>query len=209
MIAALRRLIEAMKKRTQAPIMLANVAEAWLEQGVTESAGSNAGPDVSWFIHDGGGNPTNTPPWCAYFVSSCCRQVERTGADIAYVMTGRAVSHWMKAPESRRIDAADIWTCPEPRGTIFVRTRLSKPASEADKVRAGQSRQGHTGIVTAVDSESTPRTITCVAGNSSGYGHSRVSGGGAVAMEVISEGDAAWNRLVGFVRVTGHGEEEA
>jgi len=111
----------------------------------------------------------------------------------------------MKAPESRRVAIDDIWTYRESRGLIFVRTRLSKPASEADKVRAGQSRQGHTGIVTAVDAEA--RTITCVAGNSSGYGHSPVSGGGAVATEVITEGDAAWDRLVGFVRVTGPTEE--
>jgi hypothetical protein len=76
---------------------------------------------------------------------------------------------------------------------------MSKPETERQKVLDGINRQGHTGIVVAVDKDA--RTVTCVAGNSSGYGHSRVAGGGAVAKEVMTEGDEAWKRLVGFVRV--------
>tara|TARA_R100000808_G_scaffold24607_1_gene57151 strand:- start:4050 stop:4391 length:342 start_codon:yes stop_codon:yes gene_type:complete len=111
----------------------------------------------------------------------------------------------MKAPPERRVQRDDIWSDPNARGLIFCRTRLSKPVTDRQKVLDGISRQGHTGIVVEVDPEA--RTITCVAGNSSGYGHSRVAGGGAVAKEVIQEGDEAWLRLVGFVRVTSHTEE--
>ena len=199
MITFMSDFIRAIRSRIRPHDALASVAEAWLEQGATESQGSNAGPDVSWFIHDGGGRPKTKPPWCAYFVSSCCRQVARAGFDISYVRTGRAVSHWLKAPEERRIAREDIWAMPNPRGLIFVRTRLSKSPSERDKVLDGMNRQGHTGIVVSVDKVAS--TVTCVAGNSSGYGHSRVSGGGAVAMEVMQEGDEAWERLVGFAQV--------
>tara|TARA_R100000664_G_C2744167_1_gene132218 strand:- start:749 stop:1366 length:618 start_codon:yes stop_codon:yes gene_type:complete len=179
---------------------LVNLAESWLEQGVRETEGSNAGPDVSWLIHDGGGTPSKRPPWCAYFVSSCCRQVERCGYGVEYVTTGRAVSHWQKASEGARILPDDVWN-EDPRGLVMVRTRLSKPVGEAEKARSGISRQGHTGLVVALDLESTPRKVVMVSGNSSGHGHSRVSGSGAVAREVITEGDDAWDRLVGFVRV--------
>ena len=205
MIEIMSQLIKAICSRIRPHDALASVAEAWLEQGATESQGSNAGPDVSWFIHDGGGRPRSAPPWCAYFVSSCCRQVARAGFTIEYTRTGRAVGHWMKAPPERRVQRDDIWSDPNARGLIFCRTRLSKPATDRQKVLDGISRQGHTGIVVEVDPEA--RTITCVAGNSSGYGHSRVAGGGAVAKEVIQEGDEAWLRLVGFVRVTSHTEE--
>ena len=199
MITIMQHLIKSIRSRIRPNEALASVAEAWLKQGATESEGSNAGPDVSWFIHDGGGRPSKRPPWCAYFVSSCCRQVARAGFAIEYVRTGRAVSHWIKAPDERHVSRDDVWDVPNPRGLIFVRTRMSKPETERQKVLDGINRQGHTGIVVAVDKDA--RTVTCVAGNSSGYGHSRVAGGGAVAKEVMTEGDEAWKRLVGFVRV--------
>jgi len=179
---------------------LVNLAESWLAQGVHETEGSNAGPDVSWLIHDGGGNPDSRPPWCAYFVSSCCRQIERCGHDIEYTRTGRAVSHWHKAGDDARILPDDVWS-EDPRGLVMIRTRLSKPASDADKARGGMKRQGHTGLVVGFDLESSPRAVLLISGNSSGHGHSRVSGGGAVAREAITEGGDAWARLVGFVRV--------
>ena len=207
MFASFQDLIRAIRSRIRPNDALAAVAEAWLEQGATESEGSNAGPDVSWFIHDGGGRPASRPPWCAYFVSSCCRQVARAGFPIEYVRTGRAVSHWLNAPEDRRVPRDDVWAHPDPRGLIFVRTRLSKPVSERDKVLSKRNRQGHTGIVINVDTEA--RSITCIAGNSSGHGHSRISGGGAVAQEVVREGDDAWERLVGFVTVTPQPKVEA
>jgi len=206
-ITIMQHLIKSIRSRLRPNDALASVAEAWLEQGATESKGSNAGPDVSWFIHDGGGNPAKRPPWCAYFVSSCCRQVARAGFGIEYVRTGRAVSHWLKAPPERRVNRDDIWDLPNPRGLIFVRTRMSKPEGERQKVLDGTSRQGHTGIVVGIGKDA--RTVTCVAGNSSGFGHSRVSGGGAVAKEVMTEGDEAWKRLVGFALVIPQQKDEA
>ena len=207
MITLMQDFILAIRSRLRPHDALATVAEAWLEQGATESEGSNAGPDVSWLIHDGGGRPSKRPPWCAYFVSSCCRQVARAGFAIEYVRTGRAVSHWLKAPPERRVNRDDIWDLPNPRGLIFVRTRMSKPEGERQKVLDGISRQGHTGIVVDIDKDA--RTVTCVAGNSSGFGHSRVSGGGAVAKEVMTEGDEAWKRLVGFALVIPQQKDEA
>ena len=207
MITLMQDFILAIRSRVRPQDALASVAEAWLEQGATESEGSNAGPDVSWFIHDGGGRPSKRPPWCAYFVSSCCRQVARAGHAVEYVRTGRAVSHWIKAPPERQVSRDDIWDEPAYRGLIFVRTRMSKPETDRQKVLDGINRQGHTGIVVDIDPEA--RTVTCGAGKSSGYGHSRVRGGGAVAREVITEGDEAWKRLVGFVRVTPQPGEEA
>jgi hypothetical protein len=88
-----------------------------------------------------------------------------------------------------------------------VRTRMSKPEGERQKVLDGISRQGHTGIVVDIDKDA--RTVTCVAGNSSGFGHSRVAGGGAVAKEVMTEGDEAWKRLVGFALVIPQQKDEA
>ena len=201
MIKTFRDLLLAISARPSPQRALASVAEAWLEEGVREHR-NNAGPDVSWFIHDGGGTPSKSPPWCAYFVSSCCRQVERCGFNVDYTRTGRAVSHWLKAPASRRVARDDIWKVAYPEGLIFVRTRLSKPESDRSKVLSDMPRQGHCGVVVGVDRTSSPRSLTLVAGNSSGYGHDRVTGGGAVAKEVVREGDSAWKRLVGFVRIT-------
>ena len=153
---------------------LTNLAESWLEQGARER-GSNRGPDVSWFIHDGGGRPSKAPPWCAYFVSSLCRQLERCGFEIDAPKTGRAVNFWLKTDDDQHIDRDHIWNV-EPDGLVFVRTRLSKPDKERGKVLRGMSRQGHVGVVTHVDVDL--KEVHCVAGNSSGFGHSRVRGGG-------------------------------
>ena len=189
---------EMWSERRSAGESLVALANSWLEQGAYETEGQNAGPDVSWLIHDGGGSPSKRPPWCAYFVTSLCRQAARAGHDVAYTPTGRAVSHWMKSEPSRRVSRDEIWS-EDPRGLIFVRTRLSKPIGEVAKVHRDISRQGHCGIVTEIDAVT--RTITCVAGNSTGWGHSDRAGSGRVAREVITEGDAAWQRLVGFIRV--------
>jgi len=175
------------------------VAESWLAQGVRETGGSNKGPDVSWIIHDGGGSPKRRPPWCAYFVSSCVRTVARVLGPLPYMpRTGRAVSVYQKAPADRQIAPDDIWE-QSPEGLLFVRTRLSKPETDAAKARRGMSRQGHTGVVISIDPDA--REVHLISGNSSGFGHSHVGGSGAVARETIREGDKAWARLVGFVRV--------
>ena len=131
-------------------------------------------------------------------MSSLCRQLERCGFDLDAPKTGRAVNFWLKTDDHQHVDRDHIWS-EKPDGLVFVRTRLSKSERERDKVLNGMSRQGHTGIVTYIDT--TAREIHCVAGNSSGFGHSRVRGGGQVAREIIREGDDAWARLVGFVRV--------
>jgi len=125
------------------------------------------------------------------------------GLDLHEVRTGRAVNHWLKADECRRIARDDIWDFPNPRGLIYVRTRTSKPINDANKVRRGISRTGHVGIVTGVTGE----TITVCAGNSSGAGHS--SGSGSVCIEVIEKGGRAWDRIVGFVSVVDLPSEEA
>lgn len=184
---------------------LINIATAWLDQGVREH-GSNRGRDVSWLVHDGGGNPESAPPWCAFFVSSVCRQVARAfgpGA-VRYTPSGRAVSHWLNADLADRIDGQSAISV-DRRGLLFVRTRLSRPASDRDRVLAGQRTQGHVGVVVdIVEATATePAKIVAIAGNSSGSGHSRVHGSGAVAKEVIrmSDDDPAFQRLVGLVRV--------
>mgnify|MGYP005823210553 CR=1 FL=1 len=177
---------------------LVHIAEAWLEQGIRETEGSNAGPDVSWLIHDGGGTPDKRPPWCAYFVASCCRQLARAGFHVEYTRTGRAVSHWQKASTARQLLPLEVWQ-QDARGLVMVRTRLSEDVTDVERARKGKRRMGHVGIVTEINTEK--RTVSLVAGNSSGYGHERISGSGAVARETVTEGDPAWSRIVGFVRV--------
>lgn len=186
------------RERMSAGQAIVNLAESWLAQGVAEVGGQNAGPDVSWLIHDGGGSAKSRPPWCAYFVSSVCRQAERAGFSVDYTSTGRAVSHWLKSDPSRRYMPSAIWGM-DPRGLVFIRTRLSNPVGHVDRVLGGGSAQGHVGVVVSVDPVA--RTVDCVAGNSSGWGHSARGGSGAVMRERMTEGDRAWQRLVGFVRV--------
>lgn len=169
---------------------LATYAESWL--GVKEKT-SNRGPEVDFFVRMAGGRPESKPPWCAYFVTFCCDALRRMGLELHEVRTGRAVTHWMGADESRRIARDDIWDYPDPRGLICVRTRTSKPAGDADKVRNGISRQGHVGIVVSRNINS----LTMVAANSSSAGHS--AGSGAVCRETIIKGGSAYDRIVGFV----------
>jgi len=182
------------------PEALASYAESWL--GVKEKT-QNRGPEVDFFVRIAGGRPTAKPPWCAYFVTFCCDALRRMGLELHEVVTGRAVSHWLKAPENRRVARDDIWEHPSPRGLIYVRTRTSKAALNADKVRRGISRQGHVGIILSVDTEE--GVIIGVAGNSSSAGHA--AGGGAVCEEVIRKGDRAWERVVGFISVVDPPEE--
>ena len=179
---------------------LASYAESWLG---SKEVTSNRGPEVDFFVRVAGGNPVRRPPWCAYFVTFCCDALRRTGLELHPVRTGRAVSHWLKADEGRRIARDDIWDHPNPRGLIYVRTRTSKPINEANKVRRGISRTGHVGIVVSVDGD----TITGVAGNSSGAGHS--AGSGAVCEEVIEKGGRSWDRIVGFISVVDLPTDEA
>lgn len=174
------------------PDALASYAESWLEVKETTQ---NRGPEVDFFVRIAGGRPDSEPPWCAYFVTFCCDALRRMGLDLHRVRTGRAVNHWLKADESRRVSRDDIWSVEDPRGLIYIRTRTSKPATDADKVRRGISRTGHVGIVVSVDGD----TITGVAGNSSGAGHS--AGSGSVCHETIKKGDRAYERIVGFVSV--------
>jgi hypothetical protein len=181
------------------PEALANYAESWL--GAKEAT-SNRGPEVDFFVRVAGGRPAARPPWCASFVTFCCDMLRRLGLELHSVRTGRAVNHWLKADESRRIARDAIWDIEHPRGLIYVRTRTSKPINDANKVRRGISRTGHVGIVVSVDGD----TITGVAGNSSGAGHS--SGSGAVCHETIKKGDRAYDRIVGFVSVVDIPTEE-
>ena len=182
------------------PDALASYAHSWL--GVKEKT-TNRGPEVDFFVRTAGGRPESKPPWCAYFVTFCCDALRRMGFDVHDVRTGRAVSHWLKADELRRVERDAIWDHPSPRGLIYVRTRTSKPTSDTDKVRRGMSRQGHVGIILSVDAES--GVILAVAGNSSSAGHS--AGGGAVCEEVIERGGRAWERVVGFVSIVDPPEE--
>ena len=115
------------------------------------------------------------------------------GVSLHDVRTGRAVNHWMKADEGRRIARDDIWDIEQPRGLIYVRTRTSKPATDADKVRRGISRTGHVGLIVGRDGD----TLIGVAGNSSGAGHS--AGSGSVCHEKIKKGGRAYERIVGFI----------
>jgi hypothetical protein len=144
---------------------------------------------------------TAGPPWCAWFVSACSAIAEQSGHTIWRPVPshrGRAVAPWIDAPAERRIAREDVWTQAKP-GDVMCRTRVSGPVTDRAKVLAGIPRDGHTGIVERVDRAA--RTVHLVCGNSSGHGHARTTG--AVAREVIREGDAAWHRLAGFVRVAG------
>ena len=188
---------------------IAGLASHALAVGVKEQR-QNRGPRVDEIIRLGGGNPESAPPWCAYFVSAVLEETKRRGHCLpAAVKSGRAVNHWLKAPEHFRIQRDDIWDIPPDQlpGLVFVRTRTSKPTSERDKVLRGMSRTGHTGIVIGVGQ--TGRELVCIAGNSSGSGHSRVSGSGSVAIEVYTEGSKGWARMVGFSAPAGLALEAA
>ena len=177
---------------------LVALVESYLDQDIVEQ-GSNKGPMVEFFQRDGGG--TGKPaPWCALFVSSCLRTLERCGFTVRNPgRTGRAVALWQKAEPDQQVARDDIFKEKDPRGLVFVRTRLSKDASQRTRALEGVMTQGHTGIVISVEGS----TIHCIAGNSSGRsgsgGHATRTG--AVADEVIEKGSRQWDRVVGFVRV--------
>jgi hypothetical protein len=174
--------------------------------GVSEGAVSNRGDRVDDILRWGGyrvpaSAHTPGPPWCGWFVSACTAIT----ADAQHAvwrpdksLRGRASAYWIQAPAERRIAREDAWTLLRP-GDVFVRSRVSGPLSDRAAILRGDSRDGHTGVVESVDARA--RVIHCVSGNSSGRGHSQTSG--AVAREVIREGDKAWDRTAGFVRVDG------
>ena len=180
---------------------LVSLLESYVEQGIVEQ-GQNAGPMVEFFQVDGGGSGTPVA-WCAYFVSSCLRTLARCGFKVdSPGASGRAVSFWQRARDDQRGEREDVFNLDDPRGRIFVRTRTSKPVSDRERARDGKKTAGHTGFITHIseDPDTGEPLIYCVAGNSTGSGHA--SGTGGVCVEVISKGSLAWDRLVGFVRVT-------
>ena len=173
---------------------LVSLVESYEEQGIREH-GQNSGPMVAFFQVDGGG--TGRPaPWCAYFVSSCLRTMSRCGFTVRNPgATGRAVALWQKAEPSQRVEREDIFKHKDPRGLVFVRTRMSNGVDDRSRARQGDKVQGHTGIVTHVEGSS----VYAIAGNSVGGQHARTTG--AVACEVMVRDSPAWDRLVGFVEV--------
>ena len=194
MLKSLAPLIRRGLDLPDAKAALVSLAESYLDQDIVEH-GSNKGPMVEFFQRDGGG--TGKPaPWCALFVSSCLRTLSRCGFAVRNPgPTGRAVAFWQKAEPDQQVARDDIFKEKDPRGLVFVRTRLSKDANQRTRALEGIKTQGHTGIVIGVEGTS----IHCIAGNSSGGGHA--SGTGAVADEVIEKDSPQWDRVVGFVRV--------
>lgn len=197
MLEALVPLIERGIRVSDGPSALVSLAESYLSQGIRERA-QNRGAMVEFFQRDGGGSGAPVP-WCALFVSSCVRTLSRCGFSVRgdFRATGRAVSLWQDAGPDDQVDRGAIFGLEDPRGLVFVRTRLSRPVKDRDRALQGTRRQGHTGIVTKIDEDG---VIHCIAGNSSGTGDSG-TGSGAVAREVIEQGSPAWDRLLGFVRV--------
>ena len=170
--------------------------------GVKETT-QNRGPDVDRLVSQGGGKPSRAWPWCAYFVSAVVDEARRRGFDVRHsVKTGRAVKHWAEAETRNQITCADFWCLPPDMvaGLIFVRTRTSRPVTDADRVREGAKQvQGHTGIVLSMSQDRGLPGFIAVAGNSTGAGHSYVRGSGSVALEHYGRGGAGASRLVGFV----------
>ena len=190
LVPLIRRGIDSPDAKTA----LVSLVESYLDQDIVEH-GSNKGPMVEFFLRDGGG--TGKPaPWCALFVSSCLRTLSRCGFTVRNPgPTGRAVAFWQKAEPDQQVVRDDIFKVKDPRGLVFVRTRLSKDVGQRLRALEGIKTQGHTGIVVKVEGN----MIHCIAGNSSGGGHA--SGTGAVADEVIEKDSPQWDRVVGFVRV--------
>ena len=195
MLKSLAPLIRRGIGSPDAKTALVALVESYHEQDIIEH-GSNKGPMVEFFQRDGGGSG-KPAPWCALFVSSCLRTVSRCGFTVRNPgPTGRAVAFWQKAEPDQRIARDDVFKVKDPRGLVFVRTRLSKDASQRLRALEGVKTQGHTGIVIGIEGGT---TIHCISGNSSGRGHA--SGTGAVADEVIEKDSPQWDRVVGFVRV--------
>ena len=198
MLRALAPLIRRGINLPDAKSALVSLAESYLEQDIVEH-GSNKGPMVEYFQLDGGGSG-KPAPWCALFVSSCLRTLSRCGFTVRNPgPTGRAVAFWQQAEPDQRIARDDIWNVKDPRGLVFVRTRLSRHAKDRQRALDGAKVQGHTGIVTSIEGD----CIYAIAGNSSGRsgtgGHAY--GTGAVADELIVKDSPQWDRVVGWVRV--------
>lgn len=186
---------------------LLHVAQEWLERDVHETWGSNRGQDVDWIITHAGASwaideddkRKPGPAWCGLFVSACAKICTSAGRPVWRPRTaGRAVSWYQQAPPEWRVSPDDIFL-QNPLGLVFVRTRLSRPRKDVTRAKMGERVTGHVGIVESIDPVA--RTVTCIAGNSSGFGHD-VGGKGGVAREVYTENGPGWNKLVGFVRVT-------
>lgn len=198
MLKALAPLIRRGLDLPDAKSALVSLVESYLEQDIVER-GSNKGPMVGYFQLDGGGSG-KPAPWCALFVSSCLRTLSRCGFTVRNPgPTGRAVAFWQKAEPDQRIARDDIWKTDDPRGLVFVRTRLSRHVKDRQRALEGAKVQGHTGIVTEVGID----RVYAIAGNSSGLsgtgGHA--AGTGAVADELIMKDSPQWDRIVGWVRV--------
>jgi len=179
---------------------VARTAELFLELGVTETRGQNRGPWVDFLRAVGGGVLDKPDPWCAYFVSACWRLSNWIqNASVPIEISGSAAMLWIDAPEQARITRDSVPNV-DPRGAVFVRTRSGDPIGNRDVVLSGRRTNGHTGIVVGRLADS---TLLCIAGNSSGEGHSRQAGSGGVAMEQIGPatpaGVKAFERLVGLV----------
>jgi len=178
----------------------ARAAVALSQLGATETR-QNRGPQVDRYIRGAGGSPSKAPPWCAYFVTWCGMQVHAGGIDIERVVGGAARSHWQRASPALRIERGDIrdfvTSGVDLTGAVFVRARTKAP-KKREAILAGRASQGHTGIVVGAGIDEQDRVaLACVAGNSSGAGHSHNSG--MVARELIVEGSRAWDALVGVV----------
>ena len=185
-------LLRLRRRAPSASAAICSLAESFV--GVAEKT-QNRGVDVDFFVSLGGGRPSASPPWCAFFVSAMCELVARVGHRVRFVRTGRAVAHWQLAEADQRIERDDIDKIDSVEGLVFVRTRLSRPVSDRERALAGKQTQGHTGIVIRREGSA----LIAVAGNSTGRGHASRTGG--VAIERLEPGSKAWDRIVGFVRV--------
>ena len=165
---------------------------------VVREVGSNKGPWVEAIVRLGGAAKAGNA-WCARFVAAVMAEAERVhGVElVGFRRSGAARSYWQHAPDGSLIWPSN-WRAARP-GDVFVRTRLSRPLTDAGLLREGVRVQGHTGIVVEVDEGG----VTCISGNSSGTGHSKVAGSGAVAYERMEPGSEAWQRLAGFSRFWG------
>lgn len=179
---------------------LARAVVALSQLGAVETS-SNRGPQVDSYIRESGGTLSKRPPWCAYFVTWCGSVVEGSGVPICRVRSGAARSHWQRSDEAIRITREELREAVLNdavvlTGAVFVRARTKTPQKRAH-ILAGKAAAGHTGIVIDAYIEDELVVLECVAGNSSGAGHSRNSG--MVARERIKEGSKAWSALVGVV----------
>lgn len=179
--------------------LVAWVAVSLLVEGIEETS-QNRGPWVDVLVALGGGEPEEAAPWCARFVTACrflAVWLFRLDGEPSrsYPRTGSAARTWISTPPPHRLLRDEAAWNGSSLGGAFVRTRTSSPEWHRETVLAGEAMKGHTGIVVDLEGDG----FVCIAGNSSGSGHSRSAG--AVAVEVIAptSGHAlsAWKRLVG------------